>query len=254
MGSSAGRWQGQVVIVTGASSGIGAALSRAYSERGACVALAARRAERLAETAAACPGETLSVVCDVTDGEGRRRLVAETLDRWGRIDVLVNNAGCGMYAPFDEIEEEDFRALLDVNLIAVLRMTQEVLPILRAAGRGGIVNIASTGGLIAHAPHLSAYLAAKHAVVGLSRGLRRDLEETGIFVQAVCPHLTDTDFFSTGVGAEVMHTVADRLRDRMDTAREVAEGTVEQTGSGPFLVFPTERSRRAYERFREGEE
>jgi len=193
----------------------------------------------------------MTVTCDVTVSEDRRRLVDAVLERRGRIDVLVNNAGIGLYAAFGDVKEADLRELLEVDLVAVFRMTQEVLPAMRAAGRGAIVNVASTGGLIAHAPNVSAYLAAKHAVVGMSRGLRRDLEGTGISVQVVCPHLTDTKFFEVGVGAEAMREAAGRLRNRMDTAEDVAEGTAEQIGIGSFIIFPTERARAAYERFRD---
>lgn len=245
------RLNGKVVIITGASSGIGAALARSCSKRGAHVALAARRGEQLAEVAVTCPGETMVVTCDVTVSEDRQRLVNAAVERWERIDVLVNNAGIGLYAPFDKTGEADLRALMEVDFMAVFGMTQLVLPLMRATGRGAIVSVASTGGLIVHAPNVSAYLAAKHAVVGLSRGLRRDLEGTGISVQVACPHLTDTGFFETGVGAEEMQVVAAPLRCLMDTAEDVAEGTVEQIGADPFVIFPTARSRAAYERFRD---
>jgi short-subunit dehydrogenase len=241
----------QIVIITGASSGIGAALARASSQRGASVALAARSEERLARVASACPGETLIVPCDVTVAEDRRKLVNLVVDRWGRIDLLINNAGIGYYAPFQDIDEASLRALLEVDFIAVFGMTQEVLRVMKAVGRGLILQIASTGGLIAHAPNVSAYLAAKHAVVGMSRGLRRDLEGTGIRIQIVCPHLTDTGFFETGLGAETMKGVADRLRGHMDTADQVAEGILRQMGSERFVLFPTERARTAYERYLE---
>jgi short-subunit dehydrogenase len=240
---------GKTVVITGASSGIGAALAKTCSRRGARVALAARRRQRLTEVAALCESETLAIPCDVTKDDDRRRLVESTLDQWGQIDVLINNAGLGLYAPFDEIEESDLRELMDVNLVAVFRMTQAILPAMRKARFGRIVNIASTGGLIAHAPNVSAYLAAKHAVVGMSRGLRLELEASGISVQVVCPHLTDTEFFRVGVGADVMSNAADRLRRHMDSADDVAEGIVDQIGADPFIVFPTDRSKTAYERF-----
>lgn len=243
--------QGQVVVITGASSGIGAALARACSHRGALVVLAARSRERLTEVAGCCAGETLVVPCDVTSAEDRHRLVDQAVGCWGRIDVLVNSAGIGYYAPFDEIDVNDLRTLLEVDLVAVLAMTQEALRVMRPAGHGLLVQIASTGGLIAHAPSVSAYLAAKHAVVGMSRGLRRDLEGTGIRIQVICPHLTDTGFFGTGVGAEAMKETVGRLRKHMDTADQVAEGIVCAMSSDRFIVFPTDRARSAYERFRE---
>ncbi len=241
----------QVVIITGASSGIGAALARACSQRGALVALAARSRERLSRVASSCPGETLVVPCDVTVADERRKLVGVVIERWGRVDILVNNAGIGYYASFEEVDEASLRALLEVDFLAVFGMTQEALRVMKPARRGLILQVASTGGLIAHAPSVAAYLAVKHAVVGMSRGLRRDLEGTGVRVQVVCPHLTDTGFFEAGIGAEAMKEVADRVRGHMDTADQVAEGILRQMGSERFIVFPTDRARSAYEHFLE---
>jgi len=243
--------EGRVVVITGASSGIGAALARGCSQRGARVALAARSRDRLSAAARLCPGETLVVPCDVTVDDDRRRLVDGVMARWGRIDVFVNNAGIGSYALFDEVELTDLRAMLEVDVVAVFALTQEALRVMRPVGSGLILQVASTGGLIAHAPCVSAYLAAKHAVVGMSRGLRRDLEGTGIRVLVVCPHLTDTGFFATGFGAAAMKETADRLRKHMDTADEVAEGILREMDSASFVLFPTERARAGYERFLE---
>jgi len=243
--------ESSVVVITGASSGIGAALARRCAALGAHVVLAARRADKLSEVARTCVGEPLPVVCDVTAAADRARLVGTALECYGQVDVLINNAGIGLYAPFERTDEVDLRAVFEVNFFAVFLMTQEVLPSMRAARRGAIVNVASTGGLIAHTTDVSGYLAAKHAVVGMSRGLRRELEGTGITVQVVCPHLTDTDFFGAGIGAEAMQPVIEPVRGKMDTSEEVAEGTVAEIGAGPFLVLPTQRAQAAFARFRE---
>lgn len=245
------RWDRQVVVITGASSGIGAALAEVFAARGAEVVLAARRQDRLAEAAQACTGDPMMVACDVTRAEDRTRLVDATMARHGRIDVLVNNAGIGLYAPFERTQEADLRAVFEVDFFAAFLLSQAVVPTMRAAGHGAIVNVASTGGLVAHTAGVAAYLAAKHAVVGMSRGLRRDLDGTNITVQVVCPHLTDTDFFGAGIGAEEMRPMAEALRGKMDSSRDVALGTVAQVGSGPFLVFPTPRAEAAFSRFRE---
>lgn len=249
--AEAASWKDHVVIITGASSGIGAALAKVFCRQGARVVLAARREDRLDEVARACAGDALPVACDVTRAEDRAHLVDRALAHCGRIDGLVNNAGIGLYGSFDETTEEDLRALFDVNVHALFLLSQAVVPWMRRAGRGLIVNVASTGGLVAHTQGVAAYLATKHAVVGLSRGLRRDLEGSGIRVQVVCPHLTDTEFFGAGVGSERMHAEVESIRHKMDTAMDVAEGTVRALETGDFLVFPTERARTAYERFRD---
>ncbi len=245
------RLDGSVVVITGASSGIGAALACRCAEQGARVVLAARRADRLAGVARTCTGEPLPVACDVTLAADRARLVETALEHYGQIDVLINNAGIGLYAPFEATAETDLRAVFEVDFFAVFLMSQAVLPSMRAVGRGAIVNVASTGGLVAHTTNVSGYLAAKHAVVGMSRGLRRDLAGTGITVQVVCPHLTNTDFFGAGIGADAMQPVVEPVREKMDTPEEVATGTVSQIGAGPFLVFPTQRAQAAFARFLE---
>lgn len=250
-GPAASGWRNTVAVVAGASSGIGAAVARALCVRGARVALAARRADCLAEVARACPGDAFVVPADVTVEADRRGLVERVTQRWGRIDVFVNCAGIGLYAPFSDTREQDLRALFEVTVFAAFSLTQAVLSVMLPAHRGRIVHVASTGGLVAHASNVCAYLAAKHAVVGMCRGLRRELVDTGVTVQVVCPHLTDTPFFEVGIGAAAMHADAVRLRPGMDSAGAVAEGILDALASDRFVVFPTARARAAYERLAE---
>src|SRR5580700_9295172 len=133
---------GAVVIVTGASSGIGAATARLLFAAGARPVLAARRADRLAALSTELDG-ALAITADVTDGDDIRRIAQETLSRHGRIDGLVNNAGVSLHHPLDELDPAEFRRVLDVNLVSVLAMTQSVLPAMRRQGRGAIVNVSS---------------------------------------------------------------------------------------------------------------
>ncbi len=238
----------KVVIVTGASSGIGAALGQALSGEGARVALAARRLDRLQEVAGKCTSEVLILPADLTLESDRKMVVQKTLDRWGRIDILVNNAGSGMYGHFLDAGEADWRQIFEINLFSLVFMTRAVLPVMQTQGSGTIVNMASIGGLIAHSEKVTPYVASKHAVVGFSRGLARDLAGTGIRVLAVCPHLTATEFFASSPGAREMAPVVDQYRSFMDSPEEVARGIMSQLGSERVVVFPTAKPARAYER------
>jgi short-subunit dehydrogenase len=241
----------KVVIVTGASSGIGAALAQAFSRDGAKVALAARRLDRLQEIGAQCPGEKLIIQADLLQKEDRQAIVRKTLDRWGQIDILINNAGTGMYGHFQDTTESDWRTMFEINLFSAVFLTQDVLPFMQARQEGVIVNIASIGGLMAHSNKVTPYVASKHALIGFSRGLAKDLLETGIRVLAVCPHLTDTEFFTACPGAEEMAPEVEKNRDFMDTPEKVAQGILQQLDSDQLVVFPTDKPARVYAKKRD---
>jgi short-subunit dehydrogenase len=242
---------GKAVIVTGASSGIGAALARAFSRAGGRVTLAARREDRLREAAGTCPGDTLVVAADLTREKDRVEVVRQSMARWGRIDILVNNAGSGLYGPVTAAAEADWRRIFEINLFSLVLMTREILPVLQSRRSGLVINIASIGGLIAHSENVTPYIASKHAVVGFSRGLARDLAGTGVRVLAVCPHLTDTELFRVSPGAEEMAPVLEKFREFMDTPEDVARGILAQLDSERLVVFPTEKPARAYQKTRD---
>jgi short-subunit dehydrogenase len=239
---------GKVVILTGASSGIGAALAQVFSQRGALLTLAARRLNRLEEVARRCTNEVLIISADVAQEADRRRVAEQTAERWGRIDILVNNAGLGIYGQFLSTTERDWRQIFEVNLFALVFMTQTVLPLMRSQGSGMVVNMASIGGLIAHSDQVTPYVASKHAVVGFSRALARDLAGTGIRVLVVCPHLTDTEFFSVSPGAREMSPIVAKYKSFMDRPEDVAHGILEQLDSDRLIIFPTAKPAKAYEK------
>lgn len=191
---------GAVVVVTGSSSGIGAATARLLHSAGAFPVLAARRADRI-ETLGKLLGGALAVRTDVTDPADITRLVDLTLDRHGRIDGLVNNAGVALHQPLDVLDMDEFRRVLDLNVVSVVAMTQAVLPAMRAQGSGRIVNISSGTTRMAR-PGVGAYAATKAAVNMLSAVSRRELEHEGIAVSLVVPFITATEFaggrFMTG--------------------------------------------------------
>ncbi len=191
------RFQDKVVIVTGASSGIGLETALAFAREGARVVLAARNETKLQEIADAHPewrDRFLPVPADVTSDGDVRRLVATTVAKFGRVDILVNNAGVGMRATFEDTPLDDARSLMDVNLYGPIRCIQAVLPHMRRQGAGQIVNVGSVLSMVVAARN-SVYCASKFALLALSDTLRIELHGTGIEVISVLPAYTDTPFF-----------------------------------------------------------
>src|SRR4051812_23938148 len=188
---------GQVVIVTGASSGLGEQLARALAAAGALPVLAARRADRLARLQDEIPG-VHAVPCDVTDSDDRERLVDTVIERHGRLDGLINNAGIGATAPALRTSPETFARVLDVNLVAPFALSCLAASRMRAAG-GSIVNVASVMGLrsLGQIPD-AAYVASKAGIIGLTRELASQWGRYGIRVNAVAP-----GFFASEMTAEL---------------------------------------------------
>jgi len=188
--------RGAVVIVTGASSGIGAATAVACGREGMRVVLAARRKDRLegvADAVRAVGAEARVVPTDVREEAAVQALVDGTVAAWGRLDVLVNNAGAGLLATVAQTRASEFEAMMRVNYLSVVYGVLAALPHMRRQGDGHIVNVASVVGKRA-APFLAAYAASKFAVVGLSEALRMELRREGIRVTCVCPIGTATEF------------------------------------------------------------
>jgi short-subunit dehydrogenase len=194
-----------VVIITGASSGIGEAASRRLFASGFRVVLAARRAERLQllktqlepgpqPASVALPASRiLTVTADITVKDDRERLVAETMRVFGRIDGLVNNAGFGQRGPLEIVSVESIRQNFETNLFSLIALTQLVIPIMRAQGGGRIVNVGSVAGRIAR-PFSSVYDATKHALEAVTDGLRGEMTPFGIRVSLIQPGFILTEF------------------------------------------------------------
>jgi NAD(P)-dependent dehydrogenase (short-subunit alcohol dehydrogenase family) len=187
---------GQAAIVTGASAGIGRALALQLAARGARVALAARRAERLEEVAAvirARGGEALPLPADVSDEAQCRALVEAAVGAFGRLDLLVNNAGMAASALFDEFPNlQLFRRTIDVNFYGAVYCTYYALPHLKQSG-GRILVISSLGGRFP-LPYNTPYIASKYALHGFCEALRLELAPTGVSVTLVCPYWVATEF------------------------------------------------------------
>ncbi len=187
---------GQVVIVTGASSGIGEAVARRLVRAGAKVIIAARRPDRLAMLARELdPAGThlLTVAGDVTDEADRRRLVESAMGKFGRIDALVNNAGYGTRGPVEKVPVDAIRRNFETNVFSLIALTQLVLPAMRERGSGCIVNIGSVAGRIAR-PLSSVYDSTKHALEAITDGMRGELKPFGIRVSLIRPGFITTEF------------------------------------------------------------
>lgn len=194
--STADCLQGEHAVVTGAGRGIGAAIARALAQRGARLSLLGRGQAALdriaAEITAAGGAGAYAQVADVTSEDSLRVAFERVRERHGPVTILVNNAGAARSMPIQASDEAWWREMLEVNLTGVYRCIRQALPDMLQAGRGRIVNIASTAGLTGY-PYVAAYCAAKHGVVGLTRALAVELARRDICVNAVCPGFTDTD-------------------------------------------------------------
>ncbi len=189
------RLQDQIALITGASRGIGRAVAQAYVREGAKVALVATgttRLEQLREEMGWHPEQVRCIAADVASQADARRAVDQTLSAWGRIDVLVNNAGIYHASSFLDHTPQDFQRLLDVNLFGVLHFMQACLPHMQPRRSGAIVNIASTAGKWG-SRNQSAYNTSKHAVVGLTRCVALEASAHQITVNAICPGFVQTD-------------------------------------------------------------
>ncbi|MES2521758.1 MAG: SDR family NAD(P)-dependent oxidoreductase [Gemmatimonadota bacterium] len=191
-------FSGRHALVTGANRGIGAAVARVLAAHGASVSLLVRDEAAGDAVRRTLPGRACVVVADVTDETAVRAACERAAGELGPVHILVNNAGYVETAPFTRSDPALFARMLAVHLYGPLHCTQAVLPDMVAEGFGRVVNIASTAG-VAGAAYVSAYCAAKHALVGLTRSLAKEVIGQGITVNAVCPGYTDTDLVSNSI-------------------------------------------------------
>ncbi|WP_207344472.1 SDR family NAD(P)-dependent oxidoreductase [Arthrobacter sp. E3] len=189
---------GKVALVSGASSGIGMALVRMLAQKGARVALAARTGTVL-ETLAGELGGALALETDMRDADAVRRMVMETHRHFGHIDVLVNNAGRAMHGPLMDADLDEYRDLLNLNVVGALQAMQLAAPLMREHGGGVIVNV-SSGTTLRTLPGVGPYSSSKHALNNLSQVARAELAPDNIRVCLVYPFITDTNFGGGRVG------------------------------------------------------
>ena len=210
---------GKHALVTGGGRGIGAAIAHALLTQGACVTLVGRNADALTDTVRALRdlGKIDYVTADVAQRESVQLAFERAAVRFGRIDILVKNAGQATSAPFAKTDDALWHNMLAVNLTGTYHCTQAVLPAMLEAGWGRIVNVASTAGLSGY-PYVSAYCAAKHGVIGLTRSLALELATKGITINAVCPGYTETDIVKDAIANIVAKTGRNEEQARAELA------------------------------------
>src|SRR5713226_7583205 len=186
----------RVVLITGASEGIGAACVRAFEKRGARLSLVARNSERLAAVGGP---DVLRTAGDITSAEIRRKVVTRTIERFGQIDILINNAGMGLYSAAGRAPMDEVRRLFELNLFAPLELTQLVIPYMRERRQGAIVNVSSIAGKVT-LPWFTLYSVSKFALGSLTDGLRMELKAFGIHAMTVCPGYVKTEFQAHALG------------------------------------------------------
>ena len=228
------------VLITGAGSGLGQALALRYAKAGdrvACVDLSTERSEVTRQLLAG--SGHLALAADVGDDQAMERL-RDAVDReWGGVDVLVNNAGIASGGPMIETTMDEWRRLLEVDLLSVVRGCRMFLPGMLAAGKGQILSTASFAGL-AGAPNMMTYGVAKAGVVALSEQLRAEVQHKGIQVSVICPSFFRTNLCDTAIGSEKVKHLAVKMMDASpDTLDSVADKVFAAAERGRFLIIPT---------------
>jgi short-subunit dehydrogenase len=218
----------KIVIVTGASGGIGLSLARALALKEAKVVLAARSLDKLKELEKEIPN-SYAIEADMRKEEDIKNLIKKTKEKFGRVDILINNAGQGMRAAVEKINLDDYKNILELNVFGVLRAMQEVIPLMREQGGGLILNVSSMVSKNYYT-ELAAYSSTKYALNAISLTAREELEKDNIIVSVFHPKMTATDFGKNGVGIKY-DSSAGRPGMSVDTPEQVAEQIIKQIES-----------------------
>jgi NAD(P)-dependent dehydrogenase (short-subunit alcohol dehydrogenase family) len=215
---------GRVAIVTGAARGLGRAAAARLHQRGALVAVNVRGAERAATAAREIGEGVLSVPGDVAVAGVPEAIVSQTLDRFGRVDILINNAALPLTTRFEKITADEWRQAMEVNLTAPFLLMQAVLPAMKQQHYGRIINISSTAGRMVSTLGGAHYTTSKTGLLGLTRAAAKELGKYGITVNAVCPGMIDTELTRESASTEVLDRLAQGYPvPRLGTALEVAD-------------------------------
>src|SRR5947199_1820516 len=215
---------GRVALVTGAFRGLGFATAQRLAARGAAVAVHVRDSERAADAARRLGDRGFAVSGDLGSSANLQSIVARTLDRFGRLDVLVNNAAVALSTRFEKIDEEEWRRTFEINVTAVFLLIRAVLPAMKEQQYGRIVNLSSTAGKTVSTLGGAHYTASKAALLGLTRAAAKELGPYGITVNAVCPGLFDTELTRENATPERLQSLMQGFPvPRLGTPEELAE-------------------------------
>lgn len=248
---SSGPLAGKVALITGASSGIGEATALALANAGAKVAVAARRMDRLkalADRIEGAGGGVLAIEADVTRDADIEDMIDKTVAQWGRLDILINNAGQMLLSPLAEAKAQDLRHMVDLNLTALMETTRQALPHLKAA-KGHIVNVSSVAGRVAN-PGASGYAATKFGVVGFSEAVRREVYADKVRVTLIEPGLVLTELGDHIPNAE-MKAGLEKRKQAMEglESEDIAAAILYAVSQHPrvnvneILIRPTDQER-----------
>jgi NAD(P)-dependent dehydrogenase (short-subunit alcohol dehydrogenase family) len=222
--TSPADFTGRVAIITGASRGLGRAAAERLHQRGAAVAVNARDRERAESLARSIGERTLAVPGDIAVSGVPEEIVRLALERFGRVDILVNNAALARSTRFPELSADEWRAALEVNLTAPFLLTKAVLPTMKAQGYGRIVNVSSSAGRTVSTLGGAHYTASKAGLLGLTRAAAKELGKFGITVNAVCPGMIDTELTREHASPDLLAQLAAGYPvPRLGTALEVAD-------------------------------
>jgi short-subunit dehydrogenase len=232
--------QNKVVIVTGASSGIGLATAKLFSEKGAKLSLVARSEEKLEQLSKKLP-DSMAVPADMTKPDEIKENIKRTEAHFGRIDALINCAGQGYDAPIERTDLDIFRHIFDLDVVGPLVAMQQVIPVMRRQGGGGIINV-SSGTALMYLPNNGAYSAMKRALASISLTAREELKRDGIVVSVVYPYITLTDFEKNTIkDPSLTHEEPQGTSPfPPDTAEYMAQKILEGVESGEPEIFAHE--------------
>jgi short-subunit dehydrogenase len=212
--------KGKIIVVTGASQGIGLAIAKHLSGLGGKIVISARSAHIIEGLEKELPN-SMSIVTDMHKPQDIINLIKKTIDKFGRIDILINNAGQGMYGQVEKIDIEQYKEIMDLNVYSVVRAMQEVITHMRKQGGGMIINI-SSGVTKMYIPGLSAYSSTKYALNAISLIARQELEKDNIIVSIIEPNMTATNFAKNAIGTRPNWDNTGRPMPKIDPPEKVA--------------------------------